>query len=706
MSKEYSRNILEISEYLDIFMPKNCFEYYMSQIYNSILSQNTININDTENGINLISFNIYINLPFFISQKIFNAIKKDTNTDYLSEKEFVNFFSTIYYGTLEERANLIFKILDFNKQNQIEMNDVKLFLYHLHIFKNTYRDDIDLDLINKIIFSIFVNNQFILNCKQFIQKIKTENSDLLFLLILYFYKYKPFTLEELELFYLHNNYNYVDNDNESKNNFLDIDPIISPSSNLINYIKKYLRINNLNLIIEEGENLNDEAILNELNDFELDFQKARNNLNIPKKINTMKKKNQTISRYEKLKQDNENLYGKGKTEKDDKNYYFKSKCEIGLRKDVHDLEVEEISLNKVNLYISGKCLFAYNYNQGNELSLYILKKVLEIEEVGNSVLICYIIGLNPKVLEINFSNENIKNRFIKNLKYAVKFKNINEYYEINDDIGEGSFGRIFLGKEKKTGKVVAIKVIKKQYNLSIEEQNSTFWELSINKIIKHIEVSYFVKIYHIFESISNIYIIMEYAGQDLAHSISKNWPNSDDIYDYMKQIANGIFILNKFGIIHRDLKIQNIILSYENNDINDETNYKMKENIKLIDFGFSTILSYHEKTNETYGTLCYISPEIINNQYYNHKNDIWTFGIIGYFLLTQSFPFFDNKIKNCTDSQKYDKICKNVLEKDVYLDENLFDDPKKKKIAKIVNMSLIKDIEKRANINQIVRILN
>ena len=40
---------------------------------------------------------------------------------------------------------------------------------------------------------------------------------------------------------------------------------------------------------------------------------------------------------------------------------------------------------------------------------------------------------------------------------------------------------------------------------------------------------------------------MEYAGQDLAHSLSKEWPNSDDIYDYMKQIANGIFILNKFG---------------------------------------------------------------------------------------------------------------------------------------------------------------
>ena len=304
------------------------------------------------------------------------------NDDYLSEKEFVDYFSTIYYGTLEERAKLIFKILDFNEINKIEVNDVKLFLYHLHIFKNTYRDDIDLDLINKIIYSIFVNNQTVLNCKQFIQKIKSENNDLLFLLILYFYKYKPFTLEELELFFLHTNY-CLDTDNESNNNFLNINPIISPSNNLINYIKKYLRINNLNLIVEEGEDLTDESILNELNDFELDFQKARNNLNIPKNINTMKKKNQTISHHEQLKNEDETLLGKGKTEKIERNYNFKSKCEIGIRKNVHDLEIDEISLCKVNLYISGKCLFAYNYNQGNKLNIYILKKVLEIEEIGN-----------------------------------------------------------------------------------------------------------------------------------------------------------------------------------------------------------------------------------------------------------------------------------------------------------------------------------
>ena len=76
MSIEYSRNILEISEYLDIFMPKKCFEYYMSQIYNSIITQNTLDINNREEGISLIKFNIYLNLTFFISKKIKKNKKK------------------------------------------------------------------------------------------------------------------------------------------------------------------------------------------------------------------------------------------------------------------------------------------------------------------------------------------------------------------------------------------------------------------------------------------------------------------------------------------------------------------------------------------------------------------------------------------------------------------------------------------------------
>ena len=707
MSKEYSKNIMEIVDFIDIFMPKKCFEYFMSMIFNSIKEHNSSKKTKRKKGIDIITFNIYLNLPFFISEKIFNSIKKNPD-DEIIESEFINFFSTIYYGKLEERAKLIFNILDFSQNNVIKIDDVKLLSYHFHLIKNTYKDDLDLILIDEMISSIFDNGITSLSYKNFIEKIKNKNSDLLFLFILFFFKFKPFEIEELELFYLHNSSQNFEEENDYNIDILDLYPLISPSKNLFHYIKKYLNINNLNLIDKENIS-DDEEILNELNNFEIDFEKAKNNLNIPKEVNTIQKLGRkTINSAE---EDNSIEISPNnrqcKTEKNEKYYLFKSKCEVGIRNNIKDLELHEIHFEKVTIYLSGHSLFIYkSHNNKNSLNIIILKKILEIEEVGNSVLICYIINSNPKVLEINFNLEHTKNRFIKLLKQIVKYKNLNDYYEVNNKIGIGGYGRVFMGKDKKTGKKIAIKSIEKQYNLPLEDQLSIFWELSICKIIKHIQVSYFVKIYHIFESLSHIYIIMEYAGEDLEHSLNKFWPNIDIIFDYMKQIANGIFTLNKFGIIHRDLKIQNIILSFENDDINDETNYEMKEKLKLIDFGFSKILSKNEKTNDSFGTLIYISPEIINHDYYDYKEDVWNFGIIGYFFLTQSFPFFDEKVKNCSKSVKLRNIVKNIEEKNVHLNENLYKNPKEKILAKVVNMSLVKDINKRAMIHDIINELN
>ena len=707
MSKEYSKNIMEIVDFIDIFMPKKCFEYFMSMIFNSIKEHNSSKKTKRKKGIDIITFNIYLNLPFFISEKIFNSIKKNPD-DEIIESEFINFFSTIYYGKLEERAKLIFNILDFSQNNVIKIDDVKLLSYHFHLIKNTYKDDLDLILIDEMISSIFDNGITSLSYKNFIEKIKNKNSDLLFLFILFFFKFKPFEIEELELFYLHNSSQNFEEENDYNIDILDLYPLISPSKNLFHYIKKYLNINNLNLIDKENIS-DDEEILNELNNFEIDFEKAKNNLNIPKEVNTIQKLGRkTINSAE---EDNSIEISPNnrqcKTEKNEKYYLFKSKCEVGIRNNIKDLELHEIHFEKVTIYLSGHSLFIYkSHNNKNSLNIIILKKILEIEEVGNSVLICYIINSNPKVLEINFNLEHTKNRFIKLLKQVVKYKNLNDYYEVNNKIGIGGYGRVFMGKDKKTGKKIAIKSIEKQYNLPLEDQLSIFWELSICKIIKHIQVSYFVKIYHIFESLSHIYIIMEYAGEDLEHSLNKFWPNIDIIFDYMKQIANGIFTLNKFGIIHRDLKIQNIILSFENDDINDETDYEMKEKLKLIDFGFSKILSKNEKTNDSFGTLIYISPEIINHDYYDYKEDVWNFGIIGYFFLTQSFPFFDEKVKNCSKSVKLRNIVKNIEEKNVHLNENLYKNPKEKILAKVVNMSLVKDINKRAMIHDIINELN
>jgi hypothetical protein len=76
------------------------------------------------------------------------------------------------------------------------------------------------------------------------------------------------------------------------------------------------------------------------------------------------------------------------------------------------------------------------------------------------------------------------------------------------------------------------------------------------------------------------------------------------------------------------------------------------------------------------------------------------------FFLTQSFPFYDEKIKNCSKSAKLRNIVKNIHEKNVYLNEDKYKNPKEKILVKVVNMSLVKDINKRAMINDIIKILN
>ena len=150
------------------------------------------------------------------------------------------------------------------------------------------------------------------------------------------------------------------------------------------------------------------------------------------------------------------------------------------------------------------------------------------------------------------------------------------------------------------------------------------------------------------------------------------------------------------------------IFIYDNNNINDETNYQLKPNIKLIDFGLSKIIGYYESTNETYGTLFYISPEIIHKKNYNYKEDVWSFGVICYFLLNQKMPFIElnDDFFNYSNTRKVNIVTKNIEERDVSLNENDYVGVKEKMLVKVINMCLIKNIEKRAWISDIVNLLN
>jgi serine/threonine protein kinase len=99
------------------------------------------------------------------------------------------------------------------------------------------------------------------------------------------------------------------------------------------------------------------------------------------------------------------------------------------------------------------------------------------------------------------------------------------------------------------------------------------------------------------------------------------------------QIMLGVRYLHSFGIVHRDLKLENIMMT-ESNDHGQP---------KIVDFGLSKIIGPSETATEPFGTLGYVAPEVLKKSPYSFSCDIWSLGCILYALLSGSLPFDHNE---------------------------------------------------------------
>ena len=97
----------------------------------------------------------------------------------------------------------------------------------------------------------------------------------------------------------------------------------------------------------------------------------------------------------------------------------------------------------------------------------------------------------------------------------------------------------------------------------------------------------------------------------------------------MSQIAKGVKYLHQYGIVHRDLKPENISITRRNGF----------DEIKVMDFGISKIVTPYDRMISKSGTYYYMAPEVILGKPHNKEIDIWSLGIILYSLLNGSFPF-------------------------------------------------------------------
>ena len=280
----------------------------------------------------------------------------------------------------------------------------------------------------------------------------------------------------------------------------------------------------------------------------------------------------------------------------------------------------------------------------------------------------------------------------------MKANDFRKYYIIEGDyIGQGAFGTVYKARKKDTKEIRAIKVIDiKKFVKDSENNGKVLSEKEIkdfiDTIIKEINVMQIlegqnhenkntVKFYeYYYKQNIEIAIVMELCDENLSKMIGKKENKKltfDEIRNILHQLNNTFKIMVNKKIAHRDLKPQNILVKYQNK--NDKTNYI----IKLCDYGVSKKLEMTKGLlSRIVGTMNFMAPEILfKNDKFDLKCDLWSLGIIIYYLYFGVNPFGEYEIA-------YYHNIKNEGQED-------FDFSNNKDFDDLIRKLLIKDPEKR-----------
>ena len=225
-------------------------------------------------------------------------------------------------------------------------------------------------------------------------------------------------------------------------------------------------------------------------------------------------------------------------------------------------------------------------------------------------------------------------------------------YSLIKNIGEGNFGKVKLGIDKKTGEKYAIKIMSKE-KIKTQIGKKIIPEIEISRMFNHKNV---IHVYKILEDELNYYIIMEYCsrGELFDYIVSKQRLSKEEASNFFYQLINGIEYMHNKGYAHRDLKPENLLL----------TSNKV---LKIIDFGLTHKYNEDMLLKTKCGSPSYAAPEILKGKKYNgFKSDIWCCGIILYAMLCGFLPFEgeNNKIL-------FKNIIKCKLDLDIFDDENI-----------------------------------
>ncbi|XP_045765002.1 uncharacterized protein LOC123867156 isoform X3 [Maniola jurtina] len=254
-----------------------------------------------------------------------------------------------------------------------------------------------------------------------------------------------------------------------------------------------------------------------------------------------------------------------------------------------------------------------------------------------------VVGENKRTANIMDGIENTGDVRLHDHRLRLK-----QRFDIVRKLGQGTYGKVQLGINKKTGQEVAIKTIKK---CKIETEADLIRirrEVQIMSSVRHPNI---VHIYEVFENSEKMILVMEYcSGGELYDYLSqKKVLEEDEARRLFRQIATAVYYCHIHKICHRDLKLENVLL--------DDTG-----SAKIADFGLSNVFKETSLLSTFCGSPLYASPEIVKGTpYIGPEVDCWSLGVLLYTLVYGAMPF---------DGSNFKRLVRQISNGDYYEPKN------------------------------------
>ena len=680
----YNHNISNEND--ELSMRKKIFNLSNKFILDKLISSNLTNKNDKAK----------INLKFFFQQqnnyknKIINNDENSNNSNKSHQKNNLLLMDKKKYN--KNAKNLVGNNNFFNinhddlslKNNKNDL-DIKLFSFYSNkknLINNIYSFQKNAEEKRKVI-SKSGNKNKAINYRKYLFNEKLDSFNIKNKKDIN--ENKNFKLNDMEhkgLFYLYNLQNNIYNHNKKKSDNYPTFNIFNQTNNITNnitYITKRDNSNKDRPIILFPKSFNNS--LNKKNKYNtLNNKKTKSNfndifINTTNKIkgeenifhNKMKLRRQNYKKkYLNILTQNDSDSSRKKNKNMNNNFLTmknfenaEKKLKLKLIKFMNNNKTEALLKNNKNK--KNNLLDIKNISKNNNNSS--LNNISEISKVSTV--------MRDSKYYMNKSSELIKyiqTFYSKNKSYPETKIN---FYLYGRRIGQGAFGKVNLGLNVLTGRVVAIKSFKTTPIKKFQHKMKKIqYETELMKRFNHKNIT---KILEVFNDEEYMLIIMEYInGGNLFSFVKKRRKLSEKMAKFLfRQIILGIQHIHSKNVVHRDIKLENILIDFDNN-------------VKICDFGIGKVLENEDELlYDKCGTPMYMAPEIIlandDNGYKGFPVDIWSSGITLYIMLSGSLPF---NIKN-KNNNKEDMALNSIKDKNNIFLQNQIVNVKPKEIENI-----------------------